>query len=81
MGDNLIGFVDGHILNEEAHRAFAFAHGGLGIMSRTGESVLGPPAISRALLRTYLVLIALVVLFFNSSCLFQLTQFGIPFRF
>ena len=80
VGHNLIVFVDGHILNEEAHRSLALTHGRLGVSPELVEA-LWDSSYLVALLRAYLVLIALVVLFFNGSCLFQFTEFGIPFGF
>lgn len=69
MCDNVIRFVDGHIFNDQAHRTLALAHGGLGAIPELAEAFRDPIYLG-AFFRAYLVLIALVVAFFDGSCLF-----------
>src|SRR5713101_3060917 len=80
MRDNLISFVDGHIFDQEANRSFALAHGGLGIIPELAKTFWDLLDL-RALFCAHLVLIASVVLLFDGSGFFQLTQLGIPLRF
>jgi hypothetical protein len=80
MRDDTIRFVDGHIFNYQAHRAFTLAYRGLGIIAELTEALWNLLDLCM-LLCAHLVLVASTVLLFNSSGFFQLTQFGIPFRF
>src|SRR5256885_4097720 len=80
MRDNLISFGDRHIFNQQANRTFALAHRGLGIIPELTKAFWHLLDL-RTLLRVQLMPIASVVLLFDGSGLFQLTQFGIPFGF
>jgi len=80
VGDNLLGFVNGHIFNHQPHRAFALAHAGLRIVPELTKAFWSPIDF-RTLFRADLMLIALVGALFDGACLFQLTQFRVPFRF
>lgn len=64
---NLIRFVDRHIFNHQAHRSLTLTHGRPGVMPELAETLWDLSYLD-ALLRPYLVLIALVVLLF-SLCL------------
>jgi len=80
MCDNLISFVDGYIFQKPSHGAFALAHRGLGIIPELTKTLWDLLDL-HTLFCAHLVLITSVVLLFDGSGFFQLTQLGIPLRF
>src|SRR5581483_8005623 len=79
-GHHLIGFLNGHLFNEQTGRTFPFSRSGLLIVPELAKASWDLFELC-PLCCVYLMLITLVVLLLARSGLFQFPQFGLPFRF
>src|SRR6266700_3295335 len=73
-------FLRFHWSVQQTHCAFALAHGSFRVIPELTKTFWDPLNL-RTFLCAHLVLIASVVLLFDGSGFFQLTQLGIPLRF
>jgi hypothetical protein len=80
MCDDVIRFVESHIFHHPAERAFALAHAGLGVIPELTKAFPDPIDLGAFFCAHCLAGRFGCVARATGSCLFQFTQFGIPFR-